>query len=97
MVSHNKFSGDDCQALIWDLSPLPKPIVDPILAYNAEAEINSLEVTSNIQLDPHAKLKYPYLPVVRIATGVGGYHPSTTTSDITTVTRLVGCLRLLIT
>eukprot|EP00467_Chlorarachnion_reptans_P020110 CAMPEP_0114496936 /NCGR_PEP_ID=MMETSP0109-20121206/6040_1 /TAXON_ID=29199 /ORGANISM="Chlorarachnion reptans, Strain CCCM449" /LENGTH=371 /DNA_ID=CAMNT_0001674251 /DNA_START=116 /DNA_END=1228 /DNA_ORIENTATION=+ len=35
--------GDDCQALIWDLSPLPKPIVDPILAYNAEAEINTLE------------------------------------------------------
>jgi len=46
-VSHSSChicsGGDDCQALIWDLSPLPKPIVDPILAYNAEAEINSLE------------------------------------------------------
>mmetsp|Transcript_29613 Transcript_29613/g.41278 ORF Transcript_29613/g.41278 Transcript_29613/m.41278 type:complete len:419 (+) Transcript_29613:66-1322(+) len=46
-VSHSSChicsGGDDRQALIWDLSPLPKPIVDPILAYNAQAEINTLE------------------------------------------------------
>lgn len=35
-------AGDDSQALIWDLSPLPKPIEDPILAYTAESEINSM-------------------------------------------------------
>lgn len=35
--------GDDCQALIWDLTHIPKPITEPILAYNAEAEINTLQ------------------------------------------------------
>jgi len=35
--------GEDRQALIWDLSPMPKPIDDPILAYNADAEINQLQ------------------------------------------------------
>ena len=34
---------DDCQALIWDLTPLPKPIDDPILAYTADAEVNQLQ------------------------------------------------------
>jgi len=37
-------AGDDSQALIWDLSGMPKqPIDDPILAYNAEGEINNLQ------------------------------------------------------
>lgn len=36
-------AGEDKQALIWDLSALPKPIEDPILAYSAEAEINQLQ------------------------------------------------------
>jgi WD repeat-containing protein 68 len=35
-------AGDDYQALIWDLSPMPKPVEDPILAYTAELEINQL-------------------------------------------------------
>lgn len=35
--------GDDAQALIWDLSAMPKPITEPILAYNAEAPINTLQ------------------------------------------------------
>jgi len=35
--------GDDSQALIWDLSNMPKPIQEPFLAYTAEAEINSLQ------------------------------------------------------
>jgi WD repeat-containing protein 68 len=35
-------AGDDYQALIWDLSPMPRPIEDPILAYTADCEINSL-------------------------------------------------------
>jgi WD repeat-containing protein 68 len=36
-------AGDDKQAYIWDLSSMPKPIEDPILAYQAEAEINQLQ------------------------------------------------------
>ena len=37
-------AGDDSQALIWDLSTMGKrPIEDPILAYNAEGEINNLQ------------------------------------------------------
>ena len=35
---------DDKQALIWDLSSKPKTFVEPILAFSAEAEINSLQV-----------------------------------------------------
>lgn len=34
---------DDAQALIWDLTALPKPIDDPILAYGADAEVNQLQ------------------------------------------------------
>ena len=36
-------AGDDKQALIWDLSRMPKPVEEPILAYNAAAEINQLQ------------------------------------------------------
>ena len=36
-------AGDDNQALIWDLSHMPKPIEDPILAYCAESEVNQLQ------------------------------------------------------
>ena len=37
-------AGDDAQALIWDLSQMPKrPVDDPILAYNADGEINNLQ------------------------------------------------------
>lgn len=37
-------AGDDSQALIWDLSTMPKrPVDDPILAYNADGEINNLQ------------------------------------------------------
>jgi WD repeat-containing protein 68 len=39
-------AADDTQALIWDLSTLPKPVEDPILAYNAESEINTLQWSS---------------------------------------------------
>eukprot|EP00808_Paulinella_micropora_P017474 g11625.t1 len=38
--------GDDAQALIWDLSAMPKPITEPILAYTAEAEVNTLQWSS---------------------------------------------------
>lgn len=38
--------GDDNQALIWDLTAMPKPISEPILAYNAEGEINTLQWSS---------------------------------------------------
>mmetsp|Transcript_16638 Transcript_16638/g.34942 ORF Transcript_16638/g.34942 Transcript_16638/m.34942 type:complete len:272 (+) Transcript_16638:433-1248(+) len=37
-------AGDDSQALIWDLSQMSRgPIDDPILAYNAEGEVNNLQ------------------------------------------------------
>lgn len=31
--------GDDHQALIWDVSSLPRPVEDPILAYQAGGEV----------------------------------------------------------
>lgn len=41
-------AGDDSQALIWDLSAMPKrPVEEPILAYNAESEINNLQWSSS--------------------------------------------------
>jgi len=36
-------AGDDKQALIWDLNPIPNPIEDPILAYQAEGEVSNLQ------------------------------------------------------
>jgi WD repeat-containing protein 68 len=40
-------AGDDKQALIWDLQEMGvKPIEDPILAYQAESEINQLQWSS---------------------------------------------------
>lgn len=39
-------AGDDSQALIWDLTQMSKSklrVEDPILAYNAEAEVNNLQ------------------------------------------------------
>jgi len=36
-------AGEDKQALIWDLSSMPKPIDEPMLAYTAEAEVNQLQ------------------------------------------------------
>ncbi|CAN1165434.1 WD repeat-containing protein LWD1 [Linum perenne] len=40
--------GDDSQALIWDLSSMGQPVdgVDPILGYNAGAEIEQLQWSS---------------------------------------------------
>ena len=38
------FSGDDHQALIWDVQQMPRAIEDPILAYTAaEGEINQIQ------------------------------------------------------
>jgi len=34
---------DDKSALIWDIAAAPRPITDPILAYNAEDHINQLQ------------------------------------------------------
>lgn len=36
-------AGDDSQALIWDLTNVPNPVEDPILAYGAEGEISMLQ------------------------------------------------------
>lgn len=33
---------DDSQALIWDIQAMPRPIEDPILAYQAQGEINQV-------------------------------------------------------
>ena len=44
------FSGDDHQALIWDIQPMPKPIEVPILAYAAEGEINQVTYIHRPQL-----------------------------------------------
>lgn len=54
-AAHLCSAGDDCQALIWDLSGLPSAPVqppmgaglDPILAYNAGAEVNQLQWSSS--------------------------------------------------
>eukprot|EP00755_Sulcionema_specki_P007641 Sspe_Gene.38794::Locus_18710_Transcript_1_1_Confidence_1.000_Length_1622::g.38794::m.38794/K11805/WDR68, HAN11; WD repeat-containing protein 68 len=43
-------AGDDCMALIWDISALPQPIEDPILAYTADSHINWLQ-WSSLQTD----------------------------------------------
>eukprot|EP00478_Filoreta_tenera_P000930 GABV01000936.1.p2 GENE.GABV01000936.1~~GABV01000936.1.p2 ORF type:complete len:141 (-),score=27.56 GABV01000936.1:48-470(-) len=40
-------AGDDAQTLIWDLHGMPKPVDDPILAYTAPAEVNSLQWPSS--------------------------------------------------
>jgi WD repeat-containing protein 68 len=39
-------SGDDRQALIWDIQQIPRAIEDPILAYTAEGEINQVQWSS---------------------------------------------------
>jgi len=47
--SHICTAGDDCQALIWELSSVSQPVeggLDPILAYTAAAEINQLQWSS---------------------------------------------------
>ena len=42
--SYSLFSGDDHQALIWDIQQMPRAIEDPILAYTAaEGEINQIQ------------------------------------------------------
>ncbi|CAB3398923.1 unnamed protein product [Caenorhabditis bovis] len=40
--SHICTAGDDSQALIWDVHEMPKPIDDPILAYQADGETDGL-------------------------------------------------------
>jgi len=43
-ASHICTAADDSQALIWDLSNMTnRPVEDPILAYNADGEINNLQ------------------------------------------------------
>ena len=42
-LSSSSFTGDDRQALIWDIQQMPRAIEDPILAYTAEGEINQVQ------------------------------------------------------
>ena len=45
---HIVTAADDSQALIWDIANMSKgPVVDPILAYNAEGEVNNLQWSSS--------------------------------------------------
>jgi len=44
--SHICTAADDRQALIWDLSSIPKPVQDPILVYSADAAINQVQWSS---------------------------------------------------
>ncbi|MCP9262703.1 DDB1-and CUL4-associated factor 7 [Dirofilaria immitis] len=37
-------------ALIWDISPMPRPVEDPILAYQAEGEVNQVHWSAS-QID----------------------------------------------
>lgn len=39
-------AADDRQALIWDLSSVPRPVDDPILAYQAGGEVNQVHWSS---------------------------------------------------
>ena len=40
--SHICTCGDDSKALIWDLQTLPRPVEDPILAYDALSSVNNM-------------------------------------------------------
>jgi WD repeat-containing protein 68 len=39
-------AGEDAHAFIWDLSPLPNKVVDPMLGFTAGAPINQLQWSS---------------------------------------------------
>ena len=56
---------DDNQALIWDLQQLPRTIEDPILAYNASAEINQIH-WSTAQPDWIAICYNNFLEILRV-------------------------------
>ena len=43
---HLASAGDDKTVFIWDLTAMPKPITDPFLTYQAEAEINNMAWSS---------------------------------------------------
>lgn len=44
---HLATAGEDRRAFIWDLTTMPKPLADPVLAYSADAEINQLQWSSS--------------------------------------------------
>jgi len=45
---HLVTAAEDCQALIWDVHQIPKPVDDPILAYTAAGEINQVHWSSTL-------------------------------------------------
>jgi hypothetical protein len=60
-----KISGDDHQALIWDIQQMPRPIEDPILAYTAaEGAINQVNINyvsktiKHLCVSKHTKLTH---------------------------------------
>lgn len=76
-------AGDDSQALIWDLSAMPKrPVDDPILAYNADGEINNLQWSSSqpdwVSIAFHDKLQIRKYPVLVKSLSFVRCHPSNT-------------------
>ena len=58
-------SGDDRQALIWDIQQMPRAIEDPILAYTAEGEINQVQ-WSTTQPDWIAICFNNFLEILRV-------------------------------
>ncbi|KAK0410960.1 hypothetical protein QR680_005410 [Steinernema hermaphroditum] len=46
--SHICTAGEDSQALIWDIHEMPKPIDDPILAYQAAGEIGQVQWSTQL-------------------------------------------------
>jgi WD repeat-containing protein 68 len=59
-------AADDSHALIWDLSQMSKrPVEDPILAYNADGEVNNLQ-WSSCQPDWVAIAFSEYLQILRV-------------------------------
>eukprot|EP00172_Hildenbrandia_rubra_P004624 Plantae.Rhodophyta-Hildenbrandia_rubra.ctg9713.p1 GENE.Plantae.Rhodophyta-Hildenbrandia_rubra.ctg9713~~Plantae.Rhodophyta-Hildenbrandia_rubra.ctg9713.p1 ORF type:complete len:336 (-),score=59.05 Plantae.Rhodophyta-Hildenbrandia_rubra.ctg9713:401-1408(-) len=45
--AHIATAGDNCQALIWDISSMQKRMDEPFLAYNAMAPVANIEWSSN--------------------------------------------------
>lgn len=62
---HISTAGDDKQAFIWDLRPMPKEIEDPLLAYQADQEINQL-AWSSLQADWIALAFEQTLQILRV-------------------------------
>lgn len=61
-AAHLATGGDGCQALIWDISHVPRRVDGPILSFNARAPISNMQWSSSfpdwmaVTIDKHLKL-----------------------------------------